>query len=74
MCFFLEHTFRNTIAGLHYKLFESEAPVGYFPDHRGTTGLQTAARKVYDRERSLLNNRSSFVGLVNVSAGLSFRK
>ena len=74
MCFFLEHNFRNAIAGLHYKLFEAGAPVGYFPEHQGVTGLQAAARKVYDRERSLLNNRSSFVGLGNVSAGLSFRK
>jgi hypothetical protein len=74
MCFFLEHNFRNAIAGLHYKLFEAGAPVGYFPEYNKEIGLQAAARKVYDRERSLLNNRSSFVGLGNVSAGLSFRK
>ena len=71
MCFFLQHNFRNAILAFHYKLFDAGAPRGYFQEHNGVTGLQAAARKVYDRERSLLNNRSSFVGLGNVSAGLN---
>jgi hypothetical protein len=74
MCFFLEYNFRNAISALPYKLFDAGAPRGCFPEHNGVTGLQAAARKVYDRERSLLNKRSSFVGLGNVSTGLSFRK
>ena len=74
MCFFLEHNFRNAISALHYKLFEMDKSVGYFPDVNNQTGLQTVARKVYNREKSLLNNRSSFDGLGNVSVGLSFRK
>jgi len=74
MCFFLEHNFRNAISALHYKLFDMDKSVGYFPDVHNLTGLQTVARKVYNREKRLLNNRSSFDGLGNVSAGLSFRK
>jgi hypothetical protein len=75
MCFFLEHNFRNAISALHYRLFDMGTKnVGYLTDKPNETGLQTAARKVYNREKSLLNNRSSFAGLGNVSAGLSFRK
>jgi len=74
MCFFLEHNFRNAISALHYKLFEMDNSVGYFPDVNNQPGLQTIARKVYNRENRLLNNRSSFDGLGNVSVGLSFRK
>jgi hypothetical protein len=47
--------------------------VGFFSDENGV-GLQSVAKRVYNREKSLLNNRSSFAGLGNVSAGLSFRK
>ena len=70
MCFFLENNFRNAISALHYKLFDisDKAHLGEF------SHLQAAAKKVYNREKSLLNNRSSFAGLGNVSAGLSFRK
>lgn len=75
MCFFLEHNFRNAISALHYKLFDLGANnMGYLTDRKNEIGLQTAARKVYNREKSLLNNRSSFAGLGNVSVGLSFRK
>lgn len=74
MCFFLEHNFRNALSALHYKLFEMQEEVGYFPDVNDKVGLQTIARRVYHREKSLLNNRSSFVGLGNVSMGLSFQK
>ncbi len=75
MCFSLEHNFRNAISALHYRLFDMGTKnVGYLTDKPNETGLQTAARKVYNREKSLLNNRSTFAGLGNVSAGLSFRK
>ncbi|NBX17202.1 MAG: hypothetical protein EBR09_07545 [Proteobacteria bacterium] len=74
MCFFMEHNFRNAVSALHYKLFEMNEEVGFFPDVSDKTGLQTIARRVYNREKSLLQNRSSFAGLGNVSKGLSFRK
>jgi hypothetical protein len=75
MCFFLEHNFRNAISALHYRLFDlGTKNIGYLTDQNNETGRKLAARKVYSREKSLLNNRSSFAGLGNVSAGLSFRK
>jgi len=74
MCFFMEHNFRNAISAINYKLFDMNSTAGYFPDVGKQIGLQTVARNVYHREKSLLNNRSSFAGLGNVSTGLSFRK
>lgn len=75
MCFFMEHNFRNAISAIHYKLFDVEnQDVGYFPDHNEKEGLHTFARKVYERENNFLATRASFVGLRNVSPGLSFKK
>jgi hypothetical protein len=55
---FLEQNFRNAMAPMHYKLFE-------FKNQRAisTTNLQRVAKNLFNRQTSMLNNRSIFSGL-----------
>ena len=70
---FLEQNFRNAIAPMHYKLFEFEND-----KHPRTDTLQEKVKMLYQRQTSMLNNRSVFAGLQvgnsNGTSLLSFRR
>jgi hypothetical protein len=71
ICLFLEQNFRNAMAPMHYKLFVMEGA-------KSIKDLQGPAIMLYNRQKSLLNNRSVFAGLQvgdsNGSSLLSFRR
>jgi hypothetical protein len=70
MVFFMELNFRNAIAQLHYRAFELKTSPG---DTIGNmSNLQTKAKELYNRQRSLLNTRALCPGPQGVTPGLSF--
>lgn len=70
MVFFMELNFRNAIAQLHYRAFELKTSPG---DTIGNlSDLQTKAKALYNRQRSLLNTRALCPGPQGVTPGLSF--
>jgi hypothetical protein len=70
---FLEQNFRNAIPPMHCKLFEFE---NY--KHEKTEFMQRDAKALYNRQTSMVNNRSVFAGLqvgnANGDSLLSFRR
>lgn len=56
ICFFLQRNFRNALAPIYYKWREAD-------DKMPIRDLQENATNLYNRQKSLLNQRSSFVGL-----------
>jgi hypothetical protein len=70
MTFFMELNFRNAIAQLHYRLYDLKTSQD---DTIGSLGtLQTQAKALYNRQRSLLNTRALCPGPSGVTPGLSF--
>ena len=69
---FLEHNFRNAIAQMHYKLFEMRGA------EQVKDRLQKKAKMLWNRQISILNNRSCFDGLQvgddNGASLLSFQR
>lgn len=70
MTFFMELNFRNAIAQMHCKLFDTSAQ----RQKIAGDGLQKKAKELYNRQHSLLNTRARCAGLQGVSAGLSWQK
>lgn len=70
MMFFLEHNFRNAVAPIHYKLWDMDKAKELI----AADGLQAHARRIYQRQTQVFNNRQSFAGLHGVSRFLSFQK
>jgi hypothetical protein len=70
MTFFMELNFRNAIAELHYRLYDLKNSPG--DSIESVRSLQTKAKALYNRQRSLLNTRALCPGPQGVTPGLSF--
>lgn len=71
MTLFMEVNFRNAVAAMHYRLWDTHADT---KSMTGSAGLQAKAKELYNRQHSLLNTRARCSGLQGVSAGLSWKK
>lgn len=70
ICVFMELNFRNAVAPLHFKIFDTHRQHTAI---KGKNGLQETVKALYNRQRSLLNTRALCPGLQGVSPDLSFR-
>jgi hypothetical protein len=71
MTFFLELNFRNAIAPLHFKLFDFDKSQSG-DKWQSISELQTRAKNLFNRQRTLLNTRELCVGPREVTPGLWF--